>query len=115
MSIPINNFTSTCCKAFNYYDGNEIHCSHCKKVISTIKNDESLTIMAKYNTNPALSAISEDIVLEFNDDAKKYANDKSCEKIDKKCPECNNNTARYLRNPKGEIIYVCTKCRHVFT
>ena len=110
----INNFISPCCKAFNYYDGEEIHCSHCKNVISTIQSEECLTIMAKYNMNPFLNSVSEDIVNEFNTNAAKYANDCSCELISKQCPKCKNNTARYLRNPKGDLIFVCSKCRNVF-
>ena len=110
----VSNFISPCCRAFNYYDGDEIHCSHCKKVISTIKEGETLTIMSKYNMNHSLGTISEDIVSEFNTNAAKYAKDCACEKIQKTCPKCNCQEARYMRNPKGNIIYVCTNCRHVF-
>ena len=110
-----SNFISPCCKAFNYYDGEEVHCSHCKKVVSTIRDDDCLTIMTKYNTNPVLGSISEDIVNEFNVNASRYANDCACEKITKTCPKCKNTEARYLRNPKGVIIYVCCKCRNVYS
>lgn len=111
----INNFISPCCKAFNYYDGDEIHCSECKKVISVLKENESLTVSMKYNMNPNLNSISEDIITEFNKNAARYANDESCEKIIKKCEKCKNDLCRYMRNPRGDIIYICTKCRNVFT
>lgn len=111
----INNFISPCCHAFNYYDGDEIHCSHCKKITSTIKNGECLTVMSKYNMNPNLNSISEDIVNEFNENAARYAHDCGCEKIVKECPKCKNKEARYMRNPKGTLIYVCTKCRNVYS
>ena len=111
----ISNFISPCCGAFNYYDAEEIHCSHCKKVISTITGDDCLTIMIKYNMNPFLGSISEDIVNEFNQNASRYAHDCACEKITKKCPKCNHAYCRYMRNPKGIIVYICEKCRNVFS
>ena len=113
-AYTIYNFVSPCCNAFNYYDEKEIHCSNCKKTIANIQDGETLTIMTKDNTNPNLNSISEDIVNDFNAKAPRYANDNGCEKINKTCPKCKNNEARYLRNPKGIIIYVCTKCRYVY-
>lgn len=110
MTVPIYNFISPCCRAFNYFDGNEIHCSCCKRVIAIIKNNESVTIMSKYNTN----AISDDVVKEFEENASRYAHDHSCQSIEKQCPKCKNKRSKYLRNPRGEIIYICEACRNVF-
>ena len=114
-TYKVYNFISPCCHAFNYYDEKEIHCSHCKKTIANIEDGEILTIMTKDNTNPNLNSISEDIVNDFNSKAPRYAHDNGCEKVYKICPKCKNNEARYLRNPKGIIIYICTKCRNVYS
>ena len=113
MTYPIENFTSKCCNAFNYFDNNEIHCSRCKKTIKTIHDTASITVALKYNMNH-MNVISDDIVREFNENAAKYAHEKSCETISKTCPKCKNKYAKYLRNPRGDIIYVCCSCRHVF-
>lgn len=109
------NFVSPCCKAFNYYDNNSILCSKCGKIIQTYKGDESLTINVKFNTHDEDDHnVSGDLIKIFNNSAKKFAHDPTCEKNEKNCPKCDNNVVIYLRNPQDELVYVCTKCRTVF-
>ena len=111
------NFVSPCCLAFNYYDNNNIFCSKCGKIVRTLDKNEQLTINVKFNVHEEdneKNNISGDIINIYNNNAKKFANDPTCEKIEKQCPSCKNPTARYLRNPQDEIIFVCDKCRAVF-
>ena len=110
-----NMFVSPCCKAFNFFNSNNIYCSKCGNIVKTLEDDEILPINVKFNIKPGDdSNISGDIVKIFQNNASKFAHDPTCELINKECPKCKNETARYIRNPLDEIIYVCTKCRKVF-
>lgn len=111
------NFVSPCCKAFNYYNGNNVYCSRCNKIVKILENDETLTVYVKFNVdnkNSNSKHVSGDIVNIFRHNAKRFAHDPTCELIDKECPECKHKHCRYLRDPQDTIIFVCEKCRNVF-
>ena len=112
------NFISPCCKSFNFYNGNNIYCSKCGKLIRTLKDDESLTIDVKFNINydnNSSTSISGDLIDNFNKNTKRFAKDVTCEDIIHKCDKCDNEICKYVRNPRDEIVYICTKCRNVMT
>lgn len=106
-------FISPCCNAFNYYSDNNVYCSKCGALIRTITGDEELTINIKFNESSDRSNMSGDVLKIFENTAKRFAHDDTCEMIKKKCPKCGHEYARYLRNPQDELIFVCCNCRHV--
>lgn len=111
------NFVSPCCKAFNYYNGNNVYCSRCGKIVKVLKGDETLTVYVKFNNDNKSSGggkASGDVVNIFHQNAKRFAHDPTCELIKKQCPECKHGQCRYLRDPQDTLIFVCEKCRHVF-
>lgn len=111
------NFVSPCCKAFNYYNGNNVYCSRCGKIVKMLKGDETLTVYVKFNNDNKSSGggkASGDVVNIFHRNAKRFAHDPTCELIKKQCPECKHGQCRYLRDPQDTLIFVCEKCRHVF-
>ena len=111
------NFVSPCCKAFNYYNGNNVYCSRCGKIVKMLKGDETLTVYVKFNNDNKSSGggkASGDVVNIFHQNAKRFAHDPTCELINKQCPECKHGQCRYLRDPQDTLIFVCEKCRHVF-
>lgn len=111
------NFISPCCKAFDYYNGNNIYCSKCGKIVKTLTDDETLTVNIKFNVdnkNMNSNHVSGDIVSIFKQNAKRFAHDPTCELIEKECPKCKHPYARYLRDPQDLMIFVCEKCRNVF-
>ena len=116
MSTSYNElmFVSPCCNAFNFFNNNNIYCSKCGNIVKTLEDDEVLPINVKFNVQQDDNKISGDIVKIFHNNASKFAHDVTCELINKECPKCKNSTARYIRNPLQEIIYVCDKCRNVF-
>ena len=111
-----NLFVSTCCKDFNYFNGNNIYCSRCGKIVKTLGENETIPIHVKFNTHTTddYTNISGDVIKIFHKNAAKFAHDITCELINKTCPKCGNKTARYLRDQLDEIIYVCDKCRYVY-
>ena len=111
------NFVSPCCKSFDYYNGNNVYCSRCGKIVKILKDDETLTVYVKFNNdNKTIEGgqTSGDIVNIFRHNAKRFAHDPTCELIDKPCPKCKHPHSRYLRDPQDMLIFVCEKCRHVF-
>ncbi len=110
------NFVSNCCHSFNYFNGNNVYCSKCGKIVKNIKDDESLTVHVKFNVNDQNEEnnISGDIVNNFKHQAKRYAHDPTCELINKECPKCQHKYCRYLRDPQDNLIFVCESCRYVF-
>ena len=58
--------------------------------------------------------VSGDIVNIFLKNAAKFAHDPTCELINKECPKCKNKTARYVRDPLDELVYICDQCTNVF-
>ena len=114
-NFSIHNFVSPCCNAFNYYVGYNVICSNCGKVITTLTNDEELTINIKFNEYNDKSNISGDVVKIFDYTAQRFAHDRTCERIKKKCPKCGHAYARYLRNPQDKLIFVCEQCRYVMS
>lgn len=112
------NFVSPCCKSFNYYNGNNVYCSRCGKIVKILKDDETLTVYVKFNNdNDTVEGgqTSGDIVNIFRQNAKRFAHDPTCELIDKPCPKCKHPHSRYLRDPQDMLIFVCEECRHVFS
>jgi len=111
-----NLFVSPCCKSFNFFNGNNVYCSRCSKIVKTIGKNESMLINVKFNikTDDDYTNISGDVIKNFHKDAAKFAHDITCELINSECPECKNKTARYIRDPLGNLIYVCDKCRYVY-
>ena len=114
-NYSVYNFVSPCCKAFNYYVNNNIMCSRCGNIIKTLTDDERLTVNIKFNEYSDKTNMSGDIIKIFNENAKRFAHDETCEKIKKKCTKCGNECARYLRNPQDKLIFVCDKCRNVMS
>ena len=115
MNYNKNMFVSTCCNAFNFFNSNNIYCSKCGKIVKTLEGDEQLPINVKFNINSTGDKnISGDIIKIFHQNASKFAHDPTCELINKECPKCHNKTARYIRDPLDDLIYICDKCRHVF-
>ena len=111
--ISVHNFVSPCCEAFNYYVNNNIYCSKCGKLITTLAPDEKLTINIKFNEYSDKSNISGDVVKIFEQTTKRFAHDRTCERIKKTCTNCKHPYARYVRNPQDKLIFVCEKCRYV--
>lgn len=112
------NFVSPCCKAFNYYNGNNVYCSRCCKIVKILEGDETLTVYVKFNDDNKSTdgnQTSGDIVNIFHQNAKRFAHDPTCELIHKDCPECKHNKCRYLRDPRDTLVFVCEKCRYVFS
>ncbi len=107
-------FTSSCCKAFNLYEGTSCICSQCGRVINQIHDDELLTISIKFNDNVD-SNVSGDIVANFMEKAKRFATDPTYEICGQKCPKC-KSLSRYCRDAQKEIIFICSnpECRNVF-
>lgn len=106
-------FISPCCHMFNYYDGNYIYCSQCRKLIHEVKGDEVLSISVKFNNN-LKNNISGDIVNSFLAKVPRFSTDPTCELSNKICEKCKSRM-RYLRDPQGNLIYVCSngECRYV--
>ena len=109
----VYNFVSPCCNAFNYYIENNIMCSKCGNIIKTLSDDEKLTITIKFNEYSDKNNMSGDIIKIFDNNAKRFAHDRTCELIKKTCPKCGHQFARYLRNPQDKLLFVCEACRHV--
>ena len=114
-TFSVNNFVSPCCNAFNYFVGCNIICSKCGKVIKTLAKDEELTINTKINEHSDKSNISGDVVEIFENTAKRFAHDRTCEECNKTCPKCKCPHARYLRNQQDKLIFVCEQCRNVMS
>ena len=111
------NFVSPCCKAFNYYNANNVYCSRCGNIVKILEGDETLTVYVKFNIdnkNSDQKQVSGDIVNIFKQNAKRFAHDPTCELIEKDCPECKHKYCRYLRDPQDTLVFVCEKCRYVF-
>jgi len=109
------NFVSPCCNGFNYYNGNNILCSICGKIIKTLDKDEKITVNVKFNMTNDDSNVSGDIIQNFIENAKKFAHDETCEIVSKECPKCKNMICRYIRDQLNNVVYICTKCRETFT
>lgn len=113
-------FVSRCCNAFVFYDNINVCCSKCAKEIYKLKDDENIVISIKYNNNTELTGnidsenkMSGDILQSFYNKLARYSTDPVCELCSKKCNKC-NSLMRYLRDPQGNIVYVCSNgdCRN---
>ena len=111
-----NMFVSPCCKAFIYFNSNNVYCSKCTNIVKTLKGNESMPINVTFNVkeNSDDKNVSGDIVNIFLKNAAKFAHDPTCELINKECPKCKNKTARYVRDPLDELVYICDQCTNVF-
>ena len=108
-------FTSSCCHAFNLYEGTSCICSQCGRVINRIKDDELLTISIRFNENIDAN-VSGDIIMNFREKAKRFATDPTYEICDQQCPKC-KSFCRYCRDAQKEIMFICSNpdCRFVFS
>lgn len=106
-------FVSKCCNAFIFYSELSVYCSKCGKEVYTIKDGENITIGIKYN-NVSKSNISGDVLSGFYNKLKRFSTDKTCDICAQICPKCSQNM-RYLRDPQGNIVYVCSnaECREI--
>ena len=107
-------FVSKCCKAFIFYDSLSVYCSKCGKEVYKIGDDEDITISIKFSSKEHGNNLSGDVLQSFYNRLPRYATDRTCDVCTKKCPMCESLT-RYLRDPSGNIVYVCSngECRHV--
>ncbi len=113
-TYDISSFVSPCCNAFNHFENDMIFCSKCGQSVKKIEEHESMTVSVKFN-NKIENNVSGDIVNIFKSTAQRFAHDPTCEIIKNKCPKCGNPESRYMRDPLGNLIFVCIKCRHVFS
>ena len=115
-SAAYNNhlFTSECCHQFNIHDGASCICSQCKRLITQLKENETLTINVKFNVNLE-SNVSADIQEGYKIKARRFATDPTYELCGVKCPIC-KSLSRYARDPQKNMIFICSnpKCRNVF-
>jgi len=113
-NTTINHITSKCCHQFIIFDGLNCICSGCRRLVTTLKNNETLTIGVKYNAarNKNTSA---DVQNSYKLKAKRFATDPLNELFGVKCPLCNSLT-RYTRDPQGNFLLICSNpdCRNVF-
>ena len=107
-------FTSACCKQFNIHDGPSCICSACRRPITQLRDDETLTISVKFN-NELETNVSGDLQNSFRVKARRFATDPTYELCSIKCPKC-NSYSRYARDPQKNLIFICSnpKCRNVF-
>lgn len=111
----INAIISPCCDAFlEYIDCNCI-CTKCGKNVFIIDSSDSLTTSIVYNISKSETLnMSNDLLLERLHKFKRSAHDYSCALTSVKCNKC-SSLCRMSRNQAGIKIFVCTKCRNVFT
>ena len=109
-----NLFTSSCCHQFIIHEGANCICSQCGRLITTLDDNESLTVIVKFN-NEHENNISADIQKAFMIKAKRFSTDPTYELCTNKCPKC-GSLSRYARDPQGNMIFICSngKCREVF-
>lgn len=107
------DFVSPCCKAFIYYNNVYLYCSCCNKEITKLEEGQDLTISIKFNST-IQNNMSADILNAFYNKVARFSTDPTCEICSEKCEKC-GEFMRYLRDPHGNIIYVCSnhKCRNV--
>ena len=107
-------FTSMCCHQFNIHDGPSCICSQCGRLITQLKDDETLTINVKFNSELE-SNVSADIQNNFKVKARRFATDPTYELCGVRCPKC-KSLSRYARDPQKNMIFICSnpKCRNVF-
>ena len=106
-------FTSMCCHQFNIHDGPSCICSQCGRLITQLKDDETLTINVKFNSELE-SNVSADIQNNFKVKARRFATDPTYELCGVRCPKC-KSLSRYARDPQKNMIFICSnpKCRNV--
>lgn len=107
-----NLFISPCCKSFIVNDGIIIRCSSCNKSVGELKEDDITTVNVCFN-NESINNISIDMVENYIKNATRLSRDETYELSDTKCPKC-KNLSRYSRDPQGNLIFICSKCRNVF-
>lgn len=116
--LNIYAIVSPCCKAFNMFVDDKRICTQCGKVYPAIDNKvgSELTTSIVYNISETKNnmIISGELIQEFHNKFKRNANDITCMITEMKCPEC-NNYCRMSRDQEANRLFVCTKCRNVFS
>jgi len=103
-------YISKCCDAFITYEGISAICTNCEQVVMFI-DEKPLTISLKFNDTLDKVTNSESLN-SYRKIAKRFANDSTYELCSKTCDECGGLT-RYTRDPKGDLLFICSKCREV--
>jgi hypothetical protein len=105
----VDTIISSCCDAFIIFTGTSAECSACGAQQYTISKDP-LPIDIKYN--PSMTNITSESTKRFESILKRFSTDETCEICTRRCEKC-NSYMRYLRNPVGKIVFVCSngKCR----
>ena len=116
--LNIYAIVSPCCKAFNMFVDDKRICTQCGKVYPAIDNKvgSELTTSIVYNISETKNnmIISGELIQEFHNKFKRNANDITCMITEMKCPEC-NSYCRMSRDQEANRLFVCTKCRNVFS
>lgn len=115
----ISTLFSNCCDAFIIYINNIMICSECGEIKHTIEDDEEITIGIEYNVVNEKSNVNEknvnsDIIKNQYQKAKRCANDITYTLVNKKCPKC-GSLCRFGRDANENKMFICTKCRNVFS
>lgn len=115
----ISTLFSNCCDAFIIYINNIMICSECGEIKHTIEDDEEITIGIEYNVVNEKSNVNEknvnsDIIKNQYQKAKRCANDITYTLVNKKCPKC-GALCRFGRDANENKMFICTKCRNVFS
>lgn len=116
MNYSEHTFTSPCCNAFYYYEGNNIICTNCLNKVKTLTPEEELTISITYNVNDNdTSHMSNDLLQDQIHKLARCSNDITLELTPVKCPKC-QHYSRIARDLNGVKIFVCSNkdCRNRF-
>jgi hypothetical protein len=110
MSQKVIDF-SPCCRSFLMYNDNTAHCSTCDLPVFTLSKPMPVSIV--YNSSNR-NQISAESLQYFSKIAGRFATDPTCELCMVRCEKCNSLT-RYIKNPLGELMFVCSspECRYI--
>jgi hypothetical protein len=116
----VEAFFSPCCHSFLINNDLSAVCSTCNAQAYAIES--VLPVSLTYNIDKGHGSrgpsethnISAESVNYFNSIAPRFATDPTCELCNVRCIKCNELT-RYIKNPLGEIMFVCSsaRCRYV--